>query len=262
MNQSPTLTAANNRLAPYLGFMYCPSAQSADTNLPVTTYVANGGYLGAPPSSSGGTSEAAVIASDIRPGNGVFVNRSTLEWAALANCASITAPALPKVGMSDITDGASSTMLFSENMNVSTASPFRFWTLSGKVYGGQAATILGGGTCPDIRHELGYNVMGFVYASEVPQVQPPLNPPNPAAGGPASQMLINGEKDEVFIQDVTTMRPSSNHPGGVNASFADGHTAFINEAIPYYVYQQLLTARAITSNMPFNDHTLQGGELQ
>jgi prepilin-type N-terminal cleavage/methylation domain-containing protein/prepilin-type processing-associated H-X9-DG protein len=36
-------------------------------------------------------------------------------------------------------------------------------------------------------------------------------------------------------------RPSSNHPGGVNASFCDGHLQFINEEIQYNVYTQLMT---------------------
>ena len=77
-----------------------------------------------------------------------------------------------------------------------------------------------------------------------------------------THLLINGEKDGVFMADATTMRPSSHHPGGVNMAFADNHTSLVNEKIPYYVYQQLLTRRAIQSSMPYNDHTLQGGELE
>jgi prepilin-type N-terminal cleavage/methylation domain-containing protein/prepilin-type processing-associated H-X9-DG protein len=36
-------------------------------------------------------------------------------------------------------------------------------------------------------------------------------------------------------------RPSSNHPGGVNAMFCDNHLSFISEEIPYRVYTQLMT---------------------
>jgi prepilin-type processing-associated H-X9-DG protein len=37
-------------------------------------------------------------------------------------------------------------------------------------------------------------------------------------------------------------RPASNHPNGVNAAFCDGHTDFVRDNIEYVVYQQLLTA--------------------
>jgi len=36
-------------------------------------------------------------------------------------------------------------------------------------------------------------------------------------------------------------RPSSNHSGGVNVCFADGHQTWLREDIAYHVYQQLLT---------------------
>jgi prepilin-type N-terminal cleavage/methylation domain-containing protein/prepilin-type processing-associated H-X9-DG protein len=38
-------------------------------------------------------------------------------------------------------------------------------------------------------------------------------------------------------------RPSSYHPGGVNATFCDGHVQFIAETIDYLVYCQLMTPR-------------------
>ncbi len=36
-------------------------------------------------------------------------------------------------------------------------------------------------------------------------------------------------------------RPSSAHPGGVNAVFCDGHLQFVHEEIGYHVYSQLMT---------------------
>ena len=74
-------------------------------------------------------------------------------------------------------------------------------------------------------------------------------------------MLINGEKESTPLTQQT-MRPSSEHPNGVVMSFADGHTQFVAESIPYYVYQQILTSRAISSSMPYSEHTLQGGEFE
>lgn len=263
------LVGANNRLAPYLPFMYCPSAQSPDTSLPVTTYAANAGFLGrsAPMDSSDAQGDCARLMLADTLGNGVFVCRSNLLWyQGMGACQSglTTLPSLPKVGMSDLQDGASSTVLFSENITVPAGSQFRFWTLDGKWYGFRAnANLVGGTTGCDALHGFGYNVIGFNYYSEVPPSQPPLNAPNPAVlGAPTSAMLINGEKDESFLANSIYLRPSSHHPGGVNMAFADGHTQYVSEKIPYYVYQQILTRKSIQSNMPYRDHTLQGGELQ
>lgn len=261
-----TLTVANNRLAPYLPFLYCPSAQSADTSLPVTTYGANAGFLfdvmgmGSDPM----TDNAGLYGDDLMP-DGVFVNRSTLLWLNQFACSGLSPSAarpLPKVGMKDVTDGASSTMLFSENIAVPLGQQFRFWTQDGKVYGLNAASFYGGSAGCATLHKNGYNVIGYMYFSETPPVTPPLATPGILPGLPPARVLINGEKDTAVMEDSLTMRPSSHHPGGVNATFCDGHTSFINENIPYYVYQQILNRKSIQSNMPFRDHTLQGGELQ
>jgi type II secretory pathway pseudopilin PulG len=42
-------------------------------------------------------------------------------------------------------------------------------------------------------------------------------------------------------QNIRYARPSSNHPGGVLATFCDGHTQFLSEQIDYSVYQHLMT---------------------
>ncbi|HEX3727860.1 MAG TPA: H-X9-DG-CTERM domain-containing protein, partial [Pirellulales bacterium] len=71
------------------------------------------------------------------------------------------------------------------------------------------------------------------------------NPQSMAINGMAK--FISGTP--VLKYDVTSSaptglgyaRPSSNHPGGVNAVFCDGHLSFVNEEIPYHVYTQLMT---------------------
>jgi prepilin-type processing-associated H-X9-DG protein len=42
-------------------------------------------------------------------------------------------------------------------------------------------------------------------------------------------------------KDLEYARPSSNHPGGVNAMFCDGHGEFLSQRIEYEVYQHLMT---------------------
>jgi prepilin-type processing-associated H-X9-DG protein len=44
------------------------------------------------------------------------------------------------------------------------------------------------------------------------------------------------------INSGTDFVPSSNHPGGVIVTFADGHTIFLRDSIQPHVYAQLLTS--------------------
>jgi prepilin-type processing-associated H-X9-DG protein len=255
-----------SRLSPYLPVLYCPSAQSADVTLPVSTMVANAGYI-----AIGG--EPGPRADNIRSersANGVFVNRSVAEWAEITvDCGSFTTPPpLPKVAVSDLIDGASNTLLFSENITAPPASPFRFWTFNGKGAAGVlSAAVPGDGTCA--QHASGYNVFTYLYASEdltttgvvVPPLPPPATPLHPIS----SLMRINGLKDSASMTTsnlASTLRPSSEHPGGVNIVFADGNTRFISEDIAYYVYQQLMTGKSVSSDVPYPGHTLDGQHLQ
>ena len=45
-------------------------------------------------------------------------------------------------------------------------------------------------------------------------------------------------------------RPASNHPGGVNMTFADGRTQYVNENIDYTVYAALMTPEGRKCNPP------------
>jgi prepilin-type processing-associated H-X9-DG protein len=63
-----------------------------------------------------------------------------------------------------------------------------------------------------------------------------------ASERPPGVARINGRRPQgaqVAPYDLT--RPSSNHAGGVNGLFADGHFQFIAESIDYRVYRQLMT---------------------
>lgn len=44
--------------------------------------------------------------------------------------------------------------------------------------------------------------------------------------------------------DTRSFAPASPHDGGVVVAFCDGHTAFLRDSMPYYVYGQLLTPRS------------------
>jgi prepilin-type processing-associated H-X9-DG protein len=50
-------------------------------------------------------------------------------------------------------------------------------------------------------------------------------------------------KDPMFDPNMPRFaRPASGHPSGVNVTFCDSHTDFLRDDIDYVVYQQLLTS--------------------
>jgi prepilin-type N-terminal cleavage/methylation domain-containing protein/prepilin-type processing-associated H-X9-DG protein len=67
--------------------------------------------------------------------------------------------------------------------------------------------------------------------------------PDPTTGQPPKDVhRINGPQVNVTSR-YDTARPSSNHPGGVNMIFADGHGRFVRQNIDYAVYCALMTPR-------------------
>ena len=63
-----------------------------------------------------------------------------------------------------------------------------------------------------------------------------------------------------YYRNGVMARPSSGHNGGVNAVFADGHTQFLNENIEYTIYQALMTPDTPNSNMPTYPYILKGSD--
>jgi prepilin-type processing-associated H-X9-DG protein len=145
--------------------------------------------------------------------NGVFLN--LYEFAALRIKA-------PTARLSSITDGAGTTIMLAENCHksyepLSIAAPSRFTWLFGTE-----------------QH------LGIVWVvSTTPQVGNSI----------VDQERINHVSDDAYTLDPVFdpnsprfARPASNHGGGVNVVYCDGHAQFMAENIEYVVYQQLLTA--------------------
>jgi len=76
-----------------------------------------------------------------------------------------------------------------------------------------------------------------------------VNNPYPSTGSP-TQALINREKEEAMTDTAHYARPSSNHIGGVNVLYCDGHVDFLSEEIDYWVYQALMTPHGRKCKMP------------
>jgi prepilin-type processing-associated H-X9-DG protein len=68
-----------------------------------------------------------------------------------------------------------------------------------------------------------------------------------------SKLEIDDLKPPLFETELEAYiyaRPSSYHPGGVNAMFCDGHLAFLTDGIAYHVYRQLMTSNSERADDP------------
>jgi prepilin-type N-terminal cleavage/methylation domain-containing protein len=101
----------------------------------------------------------------------------------------------------DIPDGASETLMLSENL--------------------QATSVV-----PRLPHPLQWDVSIVWWPAQA------------IATTPKPPVKINSRFDPAFPHAIWYARPSSNHPGGVVATFCDAHAEFINQDIDYRTYQQ------------------------
>jgi prepilin-type N-terminal cleavage/methylation domain-containing protein len=129
-----------------------------------------------------------------------------------------------------ITDGTSQTMMLSENIQAGEYSSPDYFS-----------------PAPDlptaIRNVSDTQLLtGFVFDWD----------PEIATTPPADERCINGNKKFGPRAPVTTYyysRPSSWHPGGVNAAMCDARVIWLREDIEYKVYEQLMTSNGDKSSM-------------
>jgi prepilin-type N-terminal cleavage/methylation domain-containing protein len=192
---------------PRLDVFICPSNESTNADSPLLTYVANTGYFDRDPNLD---ITPRPYDSDVKA-NGLFHDLRPGRKG-------------PKVRLgNDIKDGASTTLLLSENVHKDEQINGQTNSWLGPI------TVVGDAT--DVNWEQSFGMV-WVYDSSNPNspttMQAPLNR-NP------DNDLDFGIKGEAFA------RPASTHPEVFNAAFADGSTKSINENIEYRVYQQLMT---------------------
>jgi prepilin-type N-terminal cleavage/methylation domain-containing protein/prepilin-type processing-associated H-X9-DG protein len=201
----------------------CPSDSDAvaAAETPALSYSVNAGA----PDWNNDTFLAGPNAGDTTH-NGVFLNLYELAARGIR---------APTARLSNITDGAATTIMLAENCHksyepVSAGEPARFTWLFGTE-----------------QH------LGIVWVvNKAPQ--PGYSVDN--------QEGINRVGDDAYSHDPVFdpnsprfARPASNHGQGANVVYCDGHSQFMNENIEYVVYQQLLTAQGRKCVDPV-DHTL------
>jgi prepilin-type processing-associated H-X9-DG protein/prepilin-type N-terminal cleavage/methylation domain-containing protein len=227
VNSSDPNSAAIDVLIPPVDVFVCPSDRDVTTqpDLAGLTYSANTGgwdldsggkFLYTPPSKYGDTAD-----------NGIYFDIGQYDRLSAKG---ISAKA-PKARISNINDGAGTTLMYAENINKSYES-----TTSS---GAPALAWLFGSE----------QQLGFVWV--VPT----------SATAPVPGNMIN-DQEALNRADATTYppnmpryaRPSSAHSGGMNVAFCDGHGHFLRDDIDYAVYQQLMTPNGRKSVDPA-DHS-------
>ncbi|MBX3433794.1 MAG: DUF1559 domain-containing protein [Pirellulales bacterium] len=181
----------------------CPSDAKTNPNLAYLTYSVN---CGAPDATGSGPADF--------PANGIFYNR------LLNNSPTV------RFGTKDISDGASMTLLASENIHKDEDNS-NWLTVSSALLSSNLAAL-----------EQPYGLT-WVFNS--------TNPFAPSLGGTPQQAPISKLRDTdslntLFAQaEAVYSRPASSHPEAVVMVFVDGTVRTVKDTIDYRVYQQMMT---------------------
>ena len=222
----------------------CPSSTiERDRTLLPLSYVANGGV----PSYNG----TGFFKDGNATSNGVFVDRVGVNADGTLNYDNAAA----KVTLDSLRDGASNTLLFSENLQASPwADPST--TYSG-LYGfndnGTVPTILQNGLtfCWPISTSTDEVPFGAVCDDNVPfgtmRIIP--NRVNFCNTKVVTATNWQGGNTGAAARDFTYARPSSTHPGIVVVAFADGSTRTINDQVNEDIMKKVMTPNDQRSNL-------------
>lgn len=181
--------------AGYIDFFVCPSDPPDSNNAAHNSYIGNAGFQKfiANHANAGSDPDRETIANGIM--HNYFVGMNSGK------------PVLgPKISVPQIKDGASSTLLLTENIQAT------LWNAVGSGTGAAAAS----------------DKVATVFVWHTTET---------------AERKINGNKNSTAAINNNTARPSAYHPGGVNATFCDGHTQWLRQDIDYGVYIQLMTPR-------------------
>jgi prepilin-type N-terminal cleavage/methylation domain-containing protein/prepilin-type processing-associated H-X9-DG protein len=246
--------------APAIAGFVCPSDPRENLAYPNLAYVGNAGQAFSDPTHLGTPNDKE------NPADGVFVDDAknpniivSIAKDGRGDGDDTNMKAYPRIGMSlsyiSSNDGQSKTLMVSENLHT------WYWT-----YGIRAAT--NGGTNNNAQDDASAiqdakHLFGFVWKNRYP-----ANNADPIE-------RINGDKhyDKNGVVPPDSMEkfavvgaakppfyeaygyPCSNHPGGVDVGFCDGHGIFLADSVDPTVYGQLMTSNHSKSNLVDSNNT-------
>jgi prepilin-type N-terminal cleavage/methylation domain-containing protein/prepilin-type processing-associated H-X9-DG protein len=238
----------NNARAPYFEIYTCPSNPPDTSNQPWLAYVGNAGQA-----FSDGTRGLLPPADQNKEfaGNGMFFDNFKNSSPTVIPGGAVDGregDLKISVRVGTIQDGSSKTLLLSENLHTV------FWTYGLEQSPGDGDTFMieqdDSTMMPAIQDTK--HMFGFVWYGQTPMISPP------------PQARINGDKITRYASPAEFVPPgpapgcwaneahgypSSNHAGGVNVSFGDGHVDYLAEAVDLKVYAQIMTSNAKRSTL-------------
>jgi prepilin-type N-terminal cleavage/methylation domain-containing protein/prepilin-type processing-associated H-X9-DG protein len=197
-SMSSTVPALAN--LPYISSLSCPSDPPASGG-PALAYVVNAGQ---------GVADSAGNTAKQLSSNGIFQNHSGQNMGTV-----VTTPVV--VSINSIKDGASHTLMVSENKDTHSSYGWDVYRQQGSSFSAKKAPV------------------SFCWWNTFTN---------------QAVQKINGAEGDGGADSLTLTyaRPSSWHPGTVNVAFADGHVSSLNDSLDNKVYKQLMTPYGKFSN--------------
>ncbi len=214
---------------PQMAVFICPSDTDVNSqvNLPGLSYSANSGgwdrstagsFLWHP--NQGDTAD-----------NGVFFDYASYDRQLPA----IPVASRPLTRISNIKDGAGTTLMLAENIHKS------YTDSSNKPLFSWMAGSEGLSTFDSFPSE---QQLGFVWVVPDTGTAPTPGPDSDTGATIYQQERISGNIDKLGTFDPSKprfARPGSSHGSGANVAFCDGHSSYLRDDIDYIVYVQLMT---------------------
>jgi prepilin-type N-terminal cleavage/methylation domain-containing protein len=244
--KEPSLEGYSAAASPELETFICPSGTGFLSSRGLNHYVANTGMHAWPGFTyrrAGEPTVAVDFARSMSRRNGLFHNRYSGFDPASPNR---LLPTSKPVRYSDIIDGVSKTLMFSENHQ---AMPLHVTALTGNANHLMNIRQVSGRQVIASPRVAKY-VQGAVWHFEDDQAvasAAPVNALHRINGGDVHQLQMNPNN----FADVA--RPSSLHVGGVHVAMADASVRFVSESIDYRIYQALMTPNGKASDVPANE---------
>ena len=244
--------------AVYFNAFVCPVDSRSQVNyvttgassVSVLSYVVNSGQLDA------GITNTSTLPPD-SIANGVFHNHGSFApyISSMSGGVSTVNQGQPTmqafVSLDDIKDGPAYTLMLSENLDAVS------WVLGENVQplnnSGQPQAWQpwpGVGTAPTYTAALEPSVSMLWVPPTATSATTYVAAPSGAYGPNGWANATDKGNPPPANTSYAYARPSSNHSGGVNVTYCDGHTQFLSDSIAYPVYAQLMTPQGANAVSP------------